>query len=65
MRACGVLQGRISALQLEYGDAYEKLKSSLRKAPQHLSVAPFRRTVQKLMVIVSLLMGEVRNFPPV
>jgi 26S proteasome regulatory subunit N3 len=51
--------GRISALQLEYGDAYEKLKSSLRKAPQQPGVAGFRRTVQKLMVIVSLLMGEV------
>jgi 26S proteasome regulatory subunit N3 len=51
--------GRISALQLEYGDAHEKLKSSLRKAPQNAGVADFRRTVQKLLVIVSLLMGEV------
>lgn len=51
--------GRISALQLEYGEANEKLKSSLRKAPQHPSIVGFRRTVQKLMVIVSLLMGEV------
>jgi len=51
--------GRISALQLEYGDAYEKLKSSLRKAPQNPGVAGFRRSVQKLAVIVSLLMGEV------
>jgi len=51
--------GRISAFQLEYGDAHEKLKSSLRKAPQNAGVVDFRRTVQKLLVIVSLLMGEV------
>eukprot|EP00620_Florenciella_sp_RCC1587_P014690 CAMPEP_0182573594 /NCGR_PEP_ID=MMETSP1324-20130603/20303_1 /TAXON_ID=236786 /ORGANISM="Florenciella sp., Strain RCC1587" /LENGTH=488 /DNA_ID=CAMNT_0024788725 /DNA_START=35 /DNA_END=1501 /DNA_ORIENTATION=- len=50
--------GRISALQLEYGDAYTKLLQSLRKAPQN-TAAGFRRTVQKLMVIVQLLMGEV------
>jgi len=51
--------GRIAALQLEYGDAYEKLKSSLRKAPQNSGVVGFRRGVTKLMVIVGLLMGEV------
>lgn len=50
--------GRIAALQLEYGDAYAKLLQSLRKAPQNTG-AGFRRTVQKLMVIVQLLMGEV------
>jgi len=50
--------GRISALQLEYGDAYTKLLQSLRKAPQN-TAGGFRRTVQKLMVIVQLLMGEV------
>ena len=51
--------GRISALQLEYGDANDKLKSCLRKAPQVAGVAGFRRAVQKLLVIVSLLMGDV------
>lgn len=50
--------GRISALQLEYGEAYTKLLQSLRKAPQN-TAAGFRRTVQKLLVIVQLLMGEV------
>jgi len=51
--------GRIAALQLEYGDANDKLKSCLRKAPQASGVAGFRRAVQKLLVIVSLLMGDV------
>jgi 26S proteasome regulatory subunit N3 len=51
--------GRISALQLEYGDANDKLKSCLRKSPQAPGVAGFRRAVQKLLVIVSLLMGDV------
>ena len=42
-----------------YGDAAEKLKSCLRKAPPNAGVAGFRRTVQKLLVIVTLLMGDV------
>jgi len=50
--------GRISAIQLEYGDAYSKLLQSLRKAPQN-TAAEFRRSVQKLMIIVQLLMGDV------
>ena len=45
--------GRISALQLEYGDAYTKLLQSLRKAPQNTAVG-FRRTVQKIMVSAGL-----------
>eukprot|EP00616_Rhizochromulina_sp_CCMP1243_P000824 CAMPEP_0118973094 /NCGR_PEP_ID=MMETSP1173-20130426/9194_1 /TAXON_ID=1034831 /ORGANISM="Rhizochromulina marina cf, Strain CCMP1243" /LENGTH=520 /DNA_ID=CAMNT_0006922701 /DNA_START=18 /DNA_END=1580 /DNA_ORIENTATION=- len=50
--------GRIAAIQLEYGDAYNKLLQAIRKAPQNTAVG-FRRIVQKLMVIVQLLMGEV------
>lgn len=53
MRCCSAV-----AVQLDYGDAYGKLLQSIRKAPQN-TAAGFRRTVQKLMVIVQLLMGEM------
>jgi len=50
--------GRIRAVQLEYSEAYACLMQAVRKAPQ--KIAPgFRSTVNKLLCIVQLLMGEV------
>jgi len=50
--------GRIRAVQLEYSEAYACLMQAVRKAPQ--KIAPgFRATVNKLLCIVQLLMGEV------
>mmetsp|Transcript_23404 Transcript_23404/g.44031 ORF Transcript_23404/g.44031 Transcript_23404/m.44031 type:complete len:522 (-) Transcript_23404:80-1645(-) len=50
--------GKIQALQLEYTDSFSKLSQSLRKAPENTGLA-FRVAVQKLLIIVQLLMGEI------
>ncbi|GMH69296.1 hypothetical protein TrLO_g8409, partial [Triparma laevis f. longispina] len=50
--------GKIQALQLEYTDSFSKLSQSLRKAPSNTGLA-FRVSVQKLLIIVQLLMGEI------
>ncbi|CAM9767497.1 unnamed protein product [Chrysoparadoxa australica] len=50
--------GRIQALQLDYSDAFSKLTQSSRKAPQNTAL-PFRLVVQKHIIIVQQLLGEV------
>lgn len=50
--------GRIKAIQLDYSDALWNLQQALRKAPQNTALG-FRTTVQKFMVIVQLLTGEI------
>jgi 26S proteasome regulatory subunit N3 len=50
--------GRIKAVQLEYSEAQASLIQSLRKGPE-IGATGFRVTVQKLLVIVELLMGEI------
>eukprot|EP01133_Synstelium_polycarpum_P009269 gene9269-10871_t len=50
--------GRIKAIQLEYSESYNFLNQAIRKAPQH-SASGFKRTVNKLLCIVQLLMGEI------
>lgn len=50
--------GRIKAVQLDYTEAYSQLSQALRKAPQY-SAFGFRKTVQKLLIIVELLLGEI------
>lgn len=50
--------GRIKAVQLEYSQAQLSLIQALRKAPEVGALA-FRVQVQKLLVIVELLMGEI------
>jgi len=51
--------GRIQAIQLEYSDAYLRLTTAARKAPQDDSARGFAITVHKLTVIVQLLMGDI------
>jgi 26S proteasome regulatory subunit N3 len=55
--------GRIQAIQLEYSEAYLRLTTAARKAPQDDSAKGFAITVHKLTVIVQLLMGEIQQFP--
>jgi len=50
--------GRIRIVQLEYSEAFSCLMQATRKAPQTRAPA-FRAAVNKLLVIVQLLMGEV------
>lgn len=50
--------GQINAVQLQYSDAFHHLTQAARKAPQKAALG-FRQTVNKLLVIVQLLMGEV------
>jgi len=50
--------GRIRVVQLEYSEAFGYLMQAVRKAPQTRAPA-FRAAVNKLLVIVQLLMGEV------
>lgn len=50
--------GRIKAVQLEYSQAQLSLIQALRKAPE-VGAIGFRVQVQKLLVIVELLMGEI------
>ncbi|KAA8495167.1 26S proteasome non-ATPase regulatory subunit 3 [Porphyridium purpureum] len=50
--------GRIRAVQLDYSEALRCLQEALRKAPQSAAIG-FRTAVQKMLVIVSLLTGEI------
>jgi len=50
--------GRLRTVQLEYSEAYACLMQAARKAPQERARG-FRSTVQKLLCVVQLLMGEV------
>ena len=50
--------GRIKAVQLEYSAAQASLIQALRKAPE-VGAVGFRVQVQKLLVIIELLMGEI------
>lgn len=50
--------GRIKAVQLEYSEAQASLIQALRKGPE-IGAVGFRVQVQKLLVIVDLLMGEI------
>lgn len=50
--------GRIQALRLEYTSAFSNLSQCLRKAPTNTGLG-FRTAVQRLLVVVQLLMGEI------
>ncbi|KAL3282015.1 hypothetical protein HHI36_005218 [Cryptolaemus montrouzieri] len=50
--------GRIKAARLEYSIARKHLVQAMRKAPQNAAVG-FRQTVQKLLVVVELLLGDI------
>ncbi|KAB0800634.1 hypothetical protein PPYR_06374 [Photinus pyralis] len=50
--------GRIKAARLEYSVAYKHLVQAVRKAPQSAAIG-FRQTVQKLLVVVELLLGDI------
>ncbi|XP_052894594.1 probable 26S proteasome non-ATPase regulatory subunit 3 [Anopheles moucheti] len=50
--------GRIKAAKLEYSVAHKQLVQALRKAPQQAAVG-FRQTVQKLVIVVELLLGDI------
>mmetsp|Transcript_27590 Transcript_27590/g.33506 ORF Transcript_27590/g.33506 Transcript_27590/m.33506 type:complete len:527 (-) Transcript_27590:100-1680(-) len=50
--------GRIQALRLEYTSAFSNLSQSLRKCPTNTALG-FRIAVQRLLVVVQLLMGEI------
>lgn len=50
--------GRIKAARLEYSVAHKHLIQAMRKAPQNTAVG-FRQTVQKLLVVVELLLGDI------
>ena len=50
--------GRVQALRLEYTSAYSNLSQALRKCPTNAGLG-FRIAVQRLLVVVQLLMGEV------
>lgn len=50
--------GRIKAIRLEYSEAQTNLVQALRKAPQTTAVG-FRQTVQKLLLTVELLLGDI------
>merc|ERR1712038_2227587 len=50
--------GRIQALRLEYTSAFSNLSQCLRKAPTNTALG-FRIAVQRLLIVVQLLMGEI------
>ena len=50
--------GRIDSIQMNYSDAFKNLTNSLRKAPEKTADG-FKIIVQKLLIIVEMLMGEV------
>ncbi|KAG5674980.1 hypothetical protein PVAND_004922 [Polypedilum vanderplanki] len=50
--------GRIKAAKLEYSVAHKHLIQAMRKAPQNAAIG-FRQTVQKLVVVVELLLGDI------
>jgi 26S proteasome regulatory subunit N3 len=51
-------QGRIKALQLDYVSAAGFFQQALRKAPQDSAIG-FKQNVQKWVVVISLLQGEI------
>lgn len=50
--------GRIKAVQMEYSEAQARLIQAQRKSPE-VGALGFRLQVQKLLVLVELLMGEI------
>lgn len=50
--------GRIQALRLEYTSSFSNLSQCLRKAPTNTGLG-FRIAVQRLLIAVQLLMGEI------
>lgn len=50
--------GRIQALRLEYTSSFSNLSQCLRKAPTNTGLG-FRIAVQRLLIVVQLLMGEI------
>lgn len=50
--------GRIKGAKLEYSVAHKHLVQALRKAPQNAAIG-FRQTVQKLIIVVELLLGNI------
>lgn len=50
--------GRIKSAKLEYSVAHKHLVQALRKAPQSSAIG-FRQTVQKLIIVVELLLGNI------
>jgi len=50
--------GRINSIQMNYSQAFIHLTNSMRKAPEKCGQG-FKTIVQKLLIIVELLMGEV------
>ena len=50
--------GRVQALRLEYTQSYSNLSQALRKSPTNAGLG-FRIAVQRLLVVVQLLMGEI------
>lgn len=50
--------GRIKGAKLEYSQAHKNLVMALRKAPQNAAIG-FRQTVQKLIIVVELLLGDI------
>jgi len=50
--------GRVQALRLEYTQSYSNLSQCLRKCPSNTGLG-FRIAVQRLLVVVQLLMGEI------
>uniref|UniRef100_A0A1I7Z7H0 PCI domain-containing protein n=1 Tax=Steinernema glaseri TaxID=37863 RepID=A0A1I7Z7H0_9BILA len=51
-------QGRIKAMQLDYTAAAGYFMQALRKAPQDAAIG-FKQNVQKWIVVISLLQGEI------
>uniref|UniRef100_A0AC35TUD4 PCI domain-containing protein n=1 Tax=Rhabditophanes sp. KR3021 TaxID=114890 RepID=A0AC35TUD4_9BILA len=51
-------QGRVKALELKYREAFELFENAMRKAPQNSAIG-FKQNVQKWMVVLCLLQGEV------
>lgn len=50
--------GRIQALRLEYTQSYSNLSQALRKSPTNTALG-FRIAIQRSLVVVQLLMGEI------
>jgi 26S proteasome regulatory subunit N3 len=50
--------GRIKAVQMEYSESQARLIQAQRKSPE-VGALGFRLQVQKLLVLVELLMGEI------
>lgn len=51
-------QGRIKAMQLDYTAAAGYFQQAIRKAPQDSAIG-FKQNVQKWVVVISLLQGEI------